>query len=351
MTDHSASEKKLTDMLFGRRDLALISSMGSGRVTDIEALTAGLDPDNESLIYMLSLSLLGYRTGFEGFPENAVPRLQGLHRYYQVRNGAGMPWFRNQLNRLGKAGIPVMLTGDTAIRAYYSPDNPRMFSQYGLTVVSEKYAEALELLRNAVKNADKDSNFDRTMQDITVIKLFEGVPDKRFTIERSLWTRASKFEYLGHEVYVPSKEDMLIYLLCVPYGPWALEEDINLRTRRVTDACAILMAGKDFDYGYLANVASMSGAYDTVRYYLSLINVCVPGMIPDEVWSEHFAADGSFEEYLNLMTVFCNVRKDGPAPGGRITSKSPSALLKKAQIKSAREKVLRFMEKSREVHG
>ena len=350
MTEYSKAEEMLISCLFAERDLKLISAMAGEPISDADAyvLTDGMDPDVESVLYMLSLGILGFSAGWELFPEAVAPRLKGLHRYYQVRNAAGLPWLTDQMSRLKDAGIPMMLTGHLAMRAHYAADIPRMFFEYDITVPSERYDQAKELLRDAVRNADPSSVTGRTIQDITKIRMHSGVPDARFFQEAGLWSRAHKMSYLGCEAAVPSPEDMLISLLCAPFGGWVFEEDRNFRTRRVTDSCRVLRETPDFDFSYLAKQAAGSGMRECVRFYLRLISSRAPDTLRTEAWEPYFPAGESYGKFLKQFLRVARARVNGPAPGAQEKIKTPLQFFRKCRLVLERRRLHRLMLKSEE---
>ena len=120
----TAREKRLIDLSFGEE------------ATDqaVRALTDGLDLDTANQNFLLMLSCLGFRNGWQGFPPEMIPRLKGVHRYHQASISVGIPWLVRQIRALTDGGIPVMLLKGVAMRAYYAPERPRIMYDYDLAV-------------------------------------------------------------------------------------------------------------------------------------------------------------------------------------------------------------------------
>lgn len=300
--DFPEPERELTDRLFARRDLSLIAALAEEPLAKNEAacLTEGMEMDTERSLYMLALGILGFRRGWEIFPAEAVPRLKGLHRYYQVRGTAAAPWLCTQMDRLQAAGIPFVLTGGSAMRAFYAPDVPRYMYGYDMTVPSRDYERAAELLRDGVRGAS-DANGDRTVSGITKILLHRGVPDERIFSEDAFWERCGRTEFLGRSVLVPAAEDMLLHLLCVPQGPWVFHERREDRDRRLYEACFLLRKQR-MDFTLFGELAAAHGQVHLVRFWLRVLTTCAPDLLPEEQWTPFFQDVKGYDVFLNAMT-------------------------------------------------
>ncbi|MDO4803831.1 MAG: nucleotidyltransferase family protein [Lachnospiraceae bacterium] len=262
-------------------------------------LTENMDADKENSLYLLSLAIVGYQQGWRYFPQEVIPRLRGIHRYYQVTNSAAAPWFRERLRVLKQAGIPALLTGGTAMRAYYLPDTPRMMNGYDVTVPSGDYERAVALLRDSVYSQDTDNPFARTMSGRTIVRLHKGVPDARLFSEGDFWAGAKPALYLEQEVFVPSSSDMLMHLLCIPYVTWLFEEDPTDRVRRLAESAEVIKGGVSFEK--LAETAKSAGLGDVVRYYLVALDGLFPNIIHRDEWMHCFPETGSYRRFVGKL--------------------------------------------------
>jgi len=291
----SERERELRERLFSARDLALLSAMAGEPLGAERAacLTEGMDVDTESSVYLLALGILGFRSGWDAFPPDVAPRLKGLHRYYQVRTGAGTPWLREQLSRLSGAGIPAVLTGGLAMRAFYAPDVPRLMNGFEITVRTDDYERAASVLREALMDAPRE----RTVNGLTKILLRRGVPERDLFREDAFWGRAKPCSCLGFDVLAPSPEDLLLRLFGVPFGPALLRERREERDRRLYEAGFVLKSGR-IDFERLGETARAHGRTAQVRFFLRVLSGCAPNALPERQWASAFPAEEEYDAFL-----------------------------------------------------
>lgn len=302
-------EENLVKRMFSNRDLSLISMMLGVSLSKEEAacLTENMDIDTESSLYMLSLGIAGFRFGWDGFPSWAVPRLKGLHRYYQVSASAGGPWLQKRLERLTEAGIPFMLTGALAMRAFYAADVPRLTYGYEVTVRSDVYERAIMLLRDDVRGMG--TGFcDRTVKGHTEILMHKGVPVKGLFSEDEFWIQAHTVNFMGQNALVPGPEDMLLSLLCEPYGPQLVREKREERDRRLYEAGFVLQAG-EMDYKLLSEKAKACGQEAQVRFFLQLLGRRAPKVVSADQWAPYLSMDKAYVKFLRYVACLDEIIK------------------------------------------
>lgn len=264
-------EERLTNLMFSDADMALLDSF-SGDYTEknAEILTGDLDIDNGNYLYLLMLGILGLENGWKYFPQDMIPRIQGLHRYEQVKNSSTVPWFANQINILEKNGIPVLFSGNTAIRYVFLPDVTRFIRGFDLTVSSKDYDRAAELLRSEIKAADKSDFRNRTIDGMTEIHLHKGVHDKRLFDEESFWSSSHDVKFQTLNVKAPSIENQLLFCLCVPYGHFLVRENKYDRIYRMVSTIQMLK-NQMIDIDKLASCAKRKSVNCQLRLQLSFI--------------------------------------------------------------------------------
>ncbi len=297
-------EEKLQKKMFSRRDFALISAMFRESISKEEAvyLTEGINMDTESSLYMLSLSIVGFRSGWDIFPDRMIPRLKGLHRYYQVSSLAGMPWLDKKLETLFEAGIPCILTGGTAIRAYYASDVPRLMYGYDITVHTDDYEKTVSLLRDEVRKKSSGTH-ERTVDGYTKIMLHKGVPVAGLFAEDAFWEQACTIGGLNKNVLVPGPEDMLIQLFCLPFGTQLIPERNEERDRRLYDAGFVLKK-RPVDYKILADKARAYGLESQIRFFMEIISESAPEVFPKDRWEVFFPLDKEYISFLKNMLKY-----------------------------------------------
>ena len=269
-------------------------------------LTDNMDADRESSLYLLSLGIVGFRQGWKYFPPGIIPRIRGIHRYYQVADNAAAPWLREKLAVLEQARIPFILTGGTAMRAHFASDTPRMMNGYDITVRSKDHEAAASLLRSTVQTADPENPFERTIGGRTILRLHKGVPDGRLFSEKAFWANAEPSAYLDHKVLVPSSEDMLLHLLCTPFVPYICDEDHTDRVRRLAESCIVIRSG--ISYEVLSKAAERAGLTDVVRLYLVLLTDLVPNLIDRKDWEPFFPDRFSYRLFVRELDWLARIR-------------------------------------------
>ena len=315
----TARETDLKNELLSRRDCVLLSAMAGESLTpaDMAILTDGMDVDTESSVYMLLLGVIGYRRGFAGMAEDAVPRLQGLHRFYQARDAAGTPWLCGQIATLREAGIPAMFTGEIAMRAAYAPNVPRVMFGYDITVPSGDYDRAAELLRDAVRAAvDSDNPKKRTVRGHTVIRLHKGVPDSELWTEQDLWQNAAEVMFHGEKVLVCSPTDMLFDLLTGRRERGIFTEEREARNRRFCE-CLLLSENAKPDWQLIAKKAAACGCANYCRFLLRMLSDNAPSHFPQSEWNDAFPGGREYDEFTDNLFAFGRKQRDRAAKRSR----------------------------------
>ena len=267
-------EQKIADtLLTGREERLMRLLFGSGN-EDVGPLTEGVDVDTESVLYMLMLSVLGFRTGFRGFPQDMVPRLKGIHRYFQAQNVMGMPWLLSKLGLLRRAGIPVMLLKGIAMRYYYAPEIPRMMNDYDIAVPRERFGEAMKLLRGEDTENKGDVVWAETITAKTAgtkaeLDVHRWIFKEMGDTDSGIWDRAVKISLRGADVLVPSAEDMFVHQLNIQARNYFFNELPGNRMKWLFD-CRMIAMHEDFGgFGRVSELVREFGTEYTARLMLS----------------------------------------------------------------------------------
>lgn len=200
----SPSERRLISLHLGRQMT----------VGDTGLLTNQLDIDRCSQAQLLILSCVGYEQGWGLFPTQIVPRLKGVHQFYQVHNTIRLPWLLGKIRALREAGIPVMLLKGLALRYYYSVGIPRIMGDYDIAVPENSYDKAIHVLQN-----DGDTYLgnvpwlyhgqivgkDRCLEIHSWIFKHHGEKGT------DIWDRAIPCDFYGEDVLALSPDDMLLH--------------------------------------------------------------------------------------------------------------------------------------------
>ena len=302
--DIAGHEKLIREHLFTDADRVLIRALCGAEFNKESAdkLARGLNIDKAESLYLLLLGIVGYRQGWEYFPEEGTPRFKGLHRYYQVRNAAETASLKKRLENLRSEGIPAMLSGAAAARTYYLSDTPRMIDAYDVTVPSDKYKKAATVFdRDAAVSAVSETGQDLVKEPL--FRLHRGSPDKRIFTERDLWKSALKVNVLDSEVYVPSPEHSLLYQLCVPYGGWVTSERHTERVLRMFEALNLL--GRDLNTKSFTESAEKAGLSAVAKLYFTMLDEIVPERSRASEFTHCFSADSFCSKYSKELSNLC----------------------------------------------
>lgn len=273
-------EKILIRLLFESYSLAGYNAELPDLEERIHSLTDYYDLDCPNMNYLLMLAVLGFRVDWKYYPSEIVPRLKGIHRYYQAKNVLGIPWLLERLSILRSHDIPVMLIKGLALRYYYIPHVPRAMNDYDIAVPKERFSEAMELLRDGSvrdKGTAKwsDSIIGKCAGKDIELDVHQWIYKHRAAPEEDIWARALPFDFYGIDVLVPSMEDMLIHILDSQAGDIFSEQIPETRLKWLFD-CGVLMLGSETrpDYKKAAAYSAQFRTQYTVRLMLVLFIKC-----------------------------------------------------------------------------
>lgn len=246
----------------------------------IRSLTDHYDLDSPNMNYLLMLAVLGYRVDWKYFPSEIVPRLRGIHRYFQAKNVLGIPWLVERLKRLKERGIPVMLIKGLALRYYHIPGVPRVMNDFDIAVPEDRFEEVMDLLRDGSVEDKTSTLWADTVVGKCAGKNIELDVHKRIfkrhaVPEQEIWKRALPLKFQGLDVLVPCREDMLIHILDTQARDifrCLLPEN---RMKWLFDAGTLMLGeGGKQDLKILASRACQMKTQYTVRLMLVLFSAC-----------------------------------------------------------------------------
>lgn len=259
-------EKRLMQLLFH----------GGATQQDIALFTDGMDVDTENCDYMLMLSYLGRSMDWQWFPKEAIPRLQGLHRYYQVRNAMGIKGLLAQIEELQAADIPVMLLKGMAMRHYYAEGIPRIMSDMDLLVPEDKFEQAVHILCAGGREAKPEADWSRHILDGPAsIDLHKWFFKHHGEKNENIWERAISIDFYGKKVYVPSPEDMFVHQLDTRARA-ILDSEAEKRRMRWLFDCRKICTKAAFDWKIVMQRIKQFDAEVTAYFMLPIFAECFP---------------------------------------------------------------------------
>ncbi|MBR0479003.1 MAG: nucleotidyltransferase family protein [Solobacterium sp.] len=298
---------------------------------EIRNVLTGLDPDTEDISFLLMLAILGYTCSWKGFPEELVPRLKGIHRYYQVDNVMKFTWLCGILDRLEKAGIPGMLIKGGAMYVHYRQSSPRIMSDFDVVVPVDRFREACALMESygctkgntAAWAAEyKAEVHGRTAWLDLHCRMFKNGE----TADEGVRERAVQTEFRGKKVRIPSVEDMFIHLMDNQTRNLFHDEYRNRRTKWFFDCLSIIQV-----YPYILDAERLRKQTDRfynrnyIRLALRMFSAWFPQIVSAETVEKCFPADDAYwawlcdgMEYLKRYSAVVDYEQGGPLPLKRV---------------------------------
>ncbi|MBQ1383123.1 MAG: nucleotidyltransferase family protein [Solobacterium sp.] len=299
-------EKRLIQESLNERERKALHLLFSNQRSDEEILDVleGLDPDTEDISFLLLLSMLGYSCAWKGFPERIIPRLKGIHRYYQVDNAMKFTWLCGILGGLEKAGIRAMLIKGGAMYVHYRQSSPRIMSDFDVSVPADRFEEACALVESygcikgdtAAWSAEyKAEIHGRTARLDLHCRMFKNGE----TADAGIRERAVQTEFRGMKLWIPSAEDMFIHLMDNQIRNLFHDEYRNRRTKWFFDCLSMINVCPDIlDAGRLRKQADMFHNRNYIRLALRMFSAWFPEIVSAEAVEKCFPADDAYWAWL-----------------------------------------------------
>lgn len=105
----------------------------------------GIDIEKQGLEKASLIAHLCIKTNYQGVPENLVPRIKGILKFWISHNARLMMNALELIRTYNQQEIPVLLCKGAAMRLGYMPKVSRNMWDVDITVPVEKYREAVLL--------------------------------------------------------------------------------------------------------------------------------------------------------------------------------------------------------------
>lgn len=261
-----------------------------------------LDIDNEDSQLLLLLSIYCYNSNVNLFDKSIQKRLNGLHRFYQVKNATLMPDFLDYLEKLNNKDIEVMLIKGSAMKLYYNVDEPRMMSDIDIFVKKEQYDLACEIAKdNFVIECEAPHSLDMR-KGMTKVDLHMDPLKINNDKTSKMWERKIEIKYKNYKIFIPSIEDMLIIQI--------MHEFLNLfenqdRTRRLKWFYDILILINNVDFKRFCDIVKELDLEYPIKIMLEVIEFDFPGLIPKIVFDKYLHDLKNYEKVQNRINNIC----------------------------------------------
>lgn len=308
-------ELELTDNTLTERDKAFIRHFFVDPQNPVYTrnLFAGLTLDNlseEPVFFRVMLAGLGHDRGWDGFPEEFLPRFKGIYDHFSTDNEMKFTWLCSILRPLADSGIPVMLIKGAAMYAFYRRGMPRIMDDYDVAVPEADFARAAELLREAgfgyAGTAPWSETFTASVNGKqTKIDLHKHIFKNAETADRHVWENALQTEAGGIKIMVPAPADMCLHLLDTEMRNYLYNEHPERRVKWIADWCMLRDRYEDaFSPEKLRDLSVRF--FDTchVRLAMRVLSAVFPELMAPETVARCFPDDEGYAEWLDRAAVF-----------------------------------------------
>ena len=210
----------------------------------IRTVFENLDMDAESRYFRVMLSVYGHENNWKNFPEEWLPRFQGIYRHFQESNEIKFSLLVSVLRALEEAGISSMLIKGGAMYACYWKGTPRVMDDYDVAVREKDFDHAAAVLKTlgyrCVGSVGWADTYQTEIDGTTItIDLHRRVFKYAVAADEEIWTHAVQTEYRGVNIRVPSPEDMCLHLMDTQIRNLFYGEHLARRIKWIADWCVI----------------------------------------------------------------------------------------------------------------
>lgn len=261
-----------------------------------------------------ALASLSQRLDYQGVPDDLVPRVKGVIRYYSARNAMQMKELLCLLKKLNKTNADVMILYGAAMKAYYMPYTVRYMGDISFRIKIDGLQNAISALEDTGKYTIKTSE-----HQLTIIKN-QQKPEILFTClncydsemnhdEDVFWEDALETSFQGERIFIPSRETQLILILSnVFQAAFIGRNSCCGRIQWVQDSAFLL--GKDgFSWKRLRDFCSQLDLSTEILIMLKILNDLFPTLIPEEAFS-YLSLSIKEKKQIRLLLRFIKVKEE-----------------------------------------
>jgi hypothetical protein len=256
---------------------------------DITNVLIGYEIDDAHIGFTLLLAYLHKRHSYITFPEEIVPRLEGLIRFFQHKNATLLCAFGELGRQLNAKEIPILLMKGIAMR-YFRPNEPRLMWDVDFLVPEENYDEAVKTaLDMGFERCDiayqyHSTDLKKGAAAIDIHRLFTKGNGDYWNVIREMFSNATKTTAFGAEILVPRPEDVLLITMVNSYYNLIIQPPTHVgEFFWFYDCGKMIKDKKDLDWNILIDTASKVGILYQIQALLYLIDWIVPSIIPADI--------------------------------------------------------------------
>ncbi|MFB9278681.1 nucleotidyltransferase family protein [Cohnella cellulosilytica] len=294
-------EKELQKRVLVPSEQRLMSLLFKEHVSkeEIENLLQGLNIDVANHNYLLMLAHLGFGVNWMGFPGQVIPRLKGIHRYYQAQNALMLQKLYLFTQKLNEEKIyPLLLKGD-AMRLYFASGVSRMMADLDLAFEGEEYGKALSIVQDRGAEYVGEANHSMTYKlGQTEMDLHHAIFKNNLEKGSDIWKRVVPIEVNSCHFKVLSPIDMFVHLLDTQSRCLFSIEMPQRRMKWLYDARMVLRMMPDTDWAAIAKRANELHCMYRVHLMMKFFATCYPEIISLEDVKTLFAVDSGYAAWL-----------------------------------------------------
>jgi hypothetical protein len=252
---------------------------------DIDQLLAGYDIDAEPIHFNLMLAHLAKQHHHLNFPQEIMPRLDGVLRYFLYKNASLGAAFKEIAGELRKHDIPLLLMKGIAMK-HLRPGFIRPMFDVDFAVPDDRMEEAVQLAlqsgyqtrysRNSPHSVDLDKGKNISI-DIHRF-LIKSKLDNTGNTDRAIWSRATKIQAFGGEVFMPIAEDQLFLSFTNAYHNITHLHEFHGNFMWLFDCSHILQENQNFDWNIVLDNAGKVGLTYQTKIMLELLRHFLPDL-------------------------------------------------------------------------
>lgn len=294
-------EKELQKQVIVPNEQRLLSLLFKEHVNKDEIVNQlqGLNIDVDNRNYLLMLAHFGFNMDWVGFPEQVIPQLKGIYRYYQAQNALMLQKLFLFIHRLNEVNIcPLLLKGD-AMRLHFAPGVSRMMSDVDLAFEGEEYEKALSIVKDMGAEYIGEAEYSITYKlGQTKMDIHHYIFKNNHEKGSGIWKRAEQIEVNGCHFKVLSPIDMFIHVLDTQSRCIFVGEMPKRRMKWLYDARMVLKMMPVMDWTAIAKRANELHCSYRVHLMMKLFGACFPEVISLEEVKTVFVVDSEYAKWL-----------------------------------------------------
>ena len=259
------------------------------------------------------LASLSQKMGYQGVPDDLIPRVQGIFRYHSARNAARMKELYCFLQKANQAGAEVMFLDGAAMKAYYLPQAVRYMGDFFLRLTAGRAGNALMTLEESgeytVRTGENHQVVFQSRQNpgIRFICLADG--DSRTNQDGIIRGEgAIETSFRGEPVLIPSRETLLFLILSGIFQAAIGGNHFWSGRLQWAQDSAFLLGDDGFEWEKLRDLCCRHDHVAGILTMLKILNDLFPALVPEDAFS-HLPLSETEEKRMPFLFRFIQAKE------------------------------------------